>query len=60
VIFVLVVVFPKFEEMFRSIQDQLPSTTVVFMAVSDIIRHHWTWLAVILSVFIGLLKVWGQ
>jgi type II secretory pathway component PulF len=60
VIFVLVVVFPKFEEMFRSIQDQLPSTTVVFMAVSDIIRHHWIWLAVIFSVFIALLKVWAN
>ena len=43
VIFVLVVVFPKFGTMFTSIYDQLPGTTKVLMAVSDVLREHW-WL----------------
>lgn len=41
VIFVLTVVFPKFAELFISIADQLPVTTVVLMAVSDLLRQYW-------------------
>ena len=41
VIFVLVVVFPKFEQMFASIADQLPPSTMLLMSMSDILRHHW-------------------
>lgn len=41
VIFVLVVVFPKFEEMFSMISDQLPTTTVWLMATSELFRQQW-------------------
>ena len=41
VIFVLIVVFPKFGDLFISIQDQLPATTKILMAMSDILRQHW-------------------
>lgn len=41
VIFILVVVFPKFGDMFVSIQDQLPATTIFLMAASDIIIDYW-------------------
>ena len=41
VVFVLVVIFPKFGSMFASIADQLPMTTKVLMATSDVIRNHW-------------------
>lgn len=41
VIFILVVVFPKFAEMFVAIQDQLPSTTIFLMAASHIIIEYW-------------------
>lgn len=41
VIFVLVVVFPKFADLFASIQDQLPATTVFLMAASDLFREQW-------------------
>lgn len=41
VVFVLVVVFPKFGTMFNSIYDQLPATTRGLMAVSDLLRGHW-------------------
>ena len=41
VIFVLVVVFPKFEEIFAVIHDQLPITTRWLMATSDFLRRFW-------------------
>jgi type II secretory pathway component PulF len=41
VVFVLVVIFPKFESLFASIRDQLPITTVFLMAVSAAVRHYW-------------------
>ena len=44
VIFVLVVVFPKFGKMFNAIYDQLPATTRVLMSVSDVLRSHWIYI----------------
>jgi type II secretory pathway component PulF len=41
VIFILVVVFPKFAVMFVAIQDQLPSTTIFLMAASHILIEYW-------------------
>ena len=41
VIFVLVVVFPKFEDMFKQIHNQLPATTIVLMAASNLLRSYW-------------------
>ncbi len=41
VVFVLVVVFPKFGEMFSSIHDQLPVTTVFLMWLSQLILQWW-------------------
>jgi len=41
VVFVLVVVFPKFGTMFESIYDQLPMTTKVLMTASDAMRQYW-------------------
>ena len=41
VVFVLVVVFPKFGAMFTSIYDQLPLTTKALMALSDLLRQQW-------------------
>jgi len=45
VVFVLVVVFPKFGSMFASIYDQLPVTTKALMAISDFMRQYW-WLLI--------------
>ena len=39
--FVLVVVFPKFGEMFAAIYDQLPATTRGLMWLSDVLRAYW-------------------
>lgn len=41
VVFVLVVVFPKFNDLFLSIRDQLPLPTIVLMFVSEVLRQHW-------------------
>ncbi len=41
VAFVLVVVFPKFGALFSAIQDQLPVTTVMLMAMSGFLMHYW-------------------
>ncbi|MGW8310194.1 MAG: type II secretion system F family protein [Thiogranum sp.] len=43
VIFVLVVVFPKFADLFTRIQDDLPVTTLVLMKTSDLLIEYW-WL----------------
>ena len=41
VIFVLTVIFPKFTELFTSIHDQLPFTTLILMAMSEVLTEHW-------------------
>lgn len=43
IVFVLVGVFPKFTEMFEQIRSQLPLSTLVLMALSDLLRLHWPW-----------------
>ena len=43
VVFVLVVVFPKFGAMFASIYDQLPATTRGLMWLSDVLREYWVY-----------------
>jgi type II secretory pathway component PulF len=40
-VFVLVVVFPKFAVLFGAIRDQLPMTTIILMAASEALRHYW-------------------
>ncbi|MBT8131432.1 MAG: type II secretion system F family protein [Gammaproteobacteria bacterium] len=58
VVFVLVVVFPKFGNMFHSIYDQLPGTTKVLMAASDVIRQYWIVLLAVLGVFVLGIRHW--
>jgi type II secretory pathway component PulF len=41
VVFVLVVVFPKFDTMFVSIYDELPASTRVLMTTSELLRDSW-------------------
>ncbi|MBT8066137.1 MAG: type II secretion system F family protein [Gammaproteobacteria bacterium] len=54
VVFVLVVVFPKFGTMFASIYDQLPASTKILMGASDMIRDYWYALAAGLGgIFLG-------
>jgi len=41
VVFVLMVVFPKFSDLFADIADELPAVTVFLMALSDGLRQYW-------------------
>jgi type II secretory pathway component PulF len=41
VVFVLVVVFPKFDELFEMLGDELPATTRVLMASSTFLTRFW-------------------
>jgi type II secretory pathway component PulF len=58
VVFVLVVVFPKFAEMFGAIRDRLPVTTVALMAASDLVRQHWVLLLALCAGAGGGLRYW--
>ena len=42
-VFVLLVVFPKFAELFTAIGDQLPGSTKVLMATSNFLLKQWIW-----------------
>ena len=58
VVFVLVVVFPKFGSMFASIYDQLPMSTKVLMGASDVIRQYWFVLLAGLGIFFLGARQW--
>lgn len=58
VIFVLVAVFPKFADMFSSIADRLPATTIVLMKASEILIAYWVPIVVGLVVAIAGLIWW--
>ncbi len=58
VVFVLVSVFPRFEELFVSIHDQLPGSTVVLLAASQVLRSYGYVLAAGLVGLLLLLKAW--
>lgn len=60
VVFVLVVVFPKFGDLFNAIADQLPATTVMLLALSNLMIDHWPWLIAGTSASVWLLWTWGR
>ena len=59
VIFVLVVVFPKFADLFEQIADQLPLTTMFLMAASNLLKQHWVVLSIALVAMIVGYKLWA-
>lgn len=58
VVFVLVVVFPKFGDMFAAIHDQLPVTTIALMWASDMLVDYWIFLIIGLAVVIWATRQW--
>jgi type II secretory pathway component PulF len=60
VVFVLVVVFPKFSELFILIKDELPLSTLILMTASDIARGWWPLIAVVTAGAALLLYQWGR
>jgi type II secretory pathway component PulF len=60
VIFVLVVVFPKFADLFSQIQDELPVTTVFLMAASEILKKFWIEALIGLAILFVGFKYWSS
>jgi type II secretory pathway component PulF len=60
VVFVLVVVFPKFADLFSQIQDQLPITTVFLMATSEILKQYWMVIVGGLVIVFVAFKFWSK
>ena len=58
VVFVLVVIFPKFESLFASIHDQLPISTIFLMATSAFVRHYWLLILIGLGIFTWATFTW--
>lgn len=58
VLFVLVVIFPKFKEMFKGIHDQLPAPTIVLMFISDVLRQYWWLILLALVAAVVMLVSW--
>lgn len=58
VVFVLVVIFPKFEALFSSIHDQLPITTIALMAISAFVRHYWIFILIGLGISVWAMLSW--
>ena len=58
VVFVLVVIFPKFEDLFASIHDQLPISTIFLMATSAFVRHYWAFIIIGLIATAWLAMTW--
>jgi type II secretory pathway component PulF len=59
VVFVLVVVFPKFAEMFSLIKDQLPGTTLFLMSTSDFFIQQWFYLLAGMLMTLIVFKYWA-
>lgn len=60
VIFVLVVIFPKFNDMFVSIRDQLPGPTIVLMFLSNVLRNHWLLTLAVAGGALAALVFWAR
>lgn len=60
IVFVLVVVFPKFGDLFAAIHDQLPATTRWLMAASDVLREAWIPLLAGLAVVLLGAERWAK
>lgn len=53
VVFVLVVVFPKFTILFERIHDELPASTLFLMAASNALINYW-WLFLLIIALLGI------
>jgi len=58
VIFVLLVVFPKFGDLFTSIEDQLPVTTKALMSLSNVMLNHWMYILIAFGALVAGIVHW--
>lgn len=59
VVFVLVSVFPRFEDLFISIRDDLPGSTVVLLGLSQLLRNYSQVLLLGLLGLVILFRMWA-
>lgn len=60
VVFILVVIFPKFEDLFSTIRNELPPTTVALLAMSRFLLAYWPFVLGTLAAALWGLMVWVQ
>ncbi|MDJ0833724.1 MAG: type II secretion system F family protein [Gammaproteobacteria bacterium] len=60
IVFILVVVFPKFADLFSDIADELPASTKFLMGASDVISQHWMTLGIGLALFFVAYHYWAR
>ncbi len=60
IIFVLVVVFPKFTDLFNGIQDELPATTIALMSISSVFREYWIAIVVVFVTALTGFWLWAR
>ncbi|HUO82322.1 MAG TPA: type II secretion system F family protein [Gammaproteobacteria bacterium] len=60
VVFVLVVVFPKFGAIFAAIRDELPFSTQLLMACSEFLRGYWMQCLAALAAAAFLMQRWAR
>lgn len=58
VVFILVVIFPKFEDLFASIRNELPPTTIALLAMSRFLLAYWPFVLGALAAGIWGLLSW--
>lgn len=54
-IIILVVIIPPFKAIYDTLGVQLPAPTVILLAVSDILKHHFLWVFAVVVLLIYLL-----
>jgi type II secretory pathway component PulF len=60
VLFVLLVVFPKFQELFMVIEDQLPISTIVLMSMSHALAQYWWLMLIVIAGATGFFIGWSR
>lgn len=60
IVFVLVVVFPKFSDLFSQIHDQLPITTRFLMSTSELLKQYWIFLLPGLGAAFVAFRYWAS
>ncbi len=60
VVFILLVVFPKFADLFALIADELPLTTRFLMGASEVISQHWLIICIGLLMSIAAYQFWAR
>ena len=58
VVFVLVAIVPKFQELFESIYNELPLVTRVLMAVSEFLGAHWLLTLIAFGAALAAISFW--